>query len=349
MLTPNQINQIKEHLNRAQNPIFFFDNDADGLCSFLLLRRYIDRGKGVPVRSYPGLTGEFFRKVNELNADYIFILDKPIVNKDFFEEADKNNIPVVWIDHHEIDKENIPSFVNYYNPLFNKPKNNEPVTFLCYQISQRKEDLWLNIAGCIADGFVPEDYSDFREKYPDLSIDSKNAFNIFYQSDIGKIARIFGFGLKDRTTNVINMIKFLIKVKNPNEILEENSRNFSMHKRFEQIEKKYKKFLEKAMVLEKKSDKIFFFQYSGDLSISSDLANELSYRFPEKIIVVIYVTGVKANISIRGKKIREFVLKAIEKLEGSRGGGHEDAVGAQIKINDLEKFKSNLEKIINSP
>jgi len=67
MLTKNQIIQIKEHLEKAQNPLFFFDNDQDGLCSFLLLQRFIERGKGVPVRSFPGLTKEYFRKVNELN------------------------------------------------------------------------------------------------------------------------------------------------------------------------------------------------------------------------------------------------------------------------------------------
>jgi len=45
MLTETQINEIKEHLEKAQNPLFFFDNDNDGLASFLLLRRYIDRGR----------------------------------------------------------------------------------------------------------------------------------------------------------------------------------------------------------------------------------------------------------------------------------------------------------------
>ena len=346
MLTKKQVEEIKEHLSGAQSPIFFFDNDADGLCSFLLLQRYIERGKGVPVRAYPGLTKEFFGKVKELNSDYIFILDKPIVDRDFFEEAEKVNIPVVWIDHHDIDRKIIPNFVHYYNPLFNKPKSNEPVTFLCYQISQKKEDLWLYIIGCIADGFIPEEYSEFVEKYPDLSMDSKNAFDILYKSGIGKIARMFGFALKDRTTNVINMIRFLIKVKEPNEILEENSKNFSMHKRFQHIENRLKKLYEKALVIAKKSDKILFFQYSGDLSISADLANQLIYKFPGKTIVVIYVTGAKANISVRGEKIREAVLKAIEKLEGSRGGGHENAVGAQIKVEDLEKFRENMKKLI---
>jgi single-stranded DNA-specific DHH superfamily exonuclease len=35
MLTEAQLDSIRGHLERAQNPIFFFDNDADGLCSFL--------------------------------------------------------------------------------------------------------------------------------------------------------------------------------------------------------------------------------------------------------------------------------------------------------------------------
>ena len=45
MLTKKQVEDIKEHLEKAQNPIFFFDNDPDGLCSFLLMQRYLGRGK----------------------------------------------------------------------------------------------------------------------------------------------------------------------------------------------------------------------------------------------------------------------------------------------------------------
>ena len=127
MLTKKQIKEIKEHLEKAQNPIFFFDNDPDGLCAFLLLQRFIERGKGVAVRSYPEMDARYFKKIEELNADYIFILDKPVVSQDFFEEARKVNIPIVWIDHHEVQGK-VPGFVNYYNVMLNKPKTNEPVT-----------------------------------------------------------------------------------------------------------------------------------------------------------------------------------------------------------------------------
>jgi single-stranded DNA-specific DHH superfamily exonuclease len=347
MLTTKQVKEIKEHLNKAQNPLFFFDNDPDGLCSFLLLQRFIGRGKGVPVRSFPGLNKEYFRKVFELGADYVFILDKPIVEKDFFEEAEKVNLPVVWIDHHIIEKEKIPSFVNYYNPIFNKPKSDEPVTTLCYQVSNKKDDLWIAVAGSISDGFVPKFYGEFEKKYPELAFKSKKAFDVFYKSQIGKIARIFGFGLKDRTTNVINMIRFLMKVKTPHEVLEENSKNYMMHKRFNQIRSIYQKLLQKAILIGKKQKGLLFFQYGGDLSISADLANELCYLFPDQIIVVVYNKGVKANISMRGKNSRELLLKSIKGLENATGGGHEYAVGGKINIEDIEKFKENLKNLFN--
>ena len=359
MLTKKQIIEIREHLEKAQNPVFFFDNDNDGLCSYLLIRKFLGRGKGVAVKSYPDMNAEYFRKVNELNADYIFILDKPVVSPDFFEEAEKFNIPVVWIDHHDAQK-NIPSYVNYYNPLFNKTKGseqvqassstnrrrkNEPVTYLCYKIANKKEDLWLAVIGCISDRFVPDFYKDFVKLYPDLSVKSKEAFDIFYKSGIGNLAKIFSFALKDTTSNVIKMIKFLILAKSPYEVLEEGNKNKEMHARFKFIYRKYEKLIEKAKSIASEN-KILFFQYGGDMSINADLSNELTYLYPKKIIVIIRVVGIKASISVRGKKIRDLFLKSIEGLENAKGGGHENAVGGSIRVEDVEKFRENMEKLV---
>jgi len=336
MLTKKQVKEIREHLSQAQNPLFFFDNDQDGLCSFLLLQRHIERGKGIAIKSFPELTKDYFRRVRELDADYIFILDKALVSKEFFEEARQVNIPVVYIDHHEADERSIPEYVSYYNP---KSKTNEPVSLFCYQVSTRKDDLWIAVVGCISDAYIPDFYKEFKKTYPDLGIESDNVLDIYYGSQLGKIAQILGAGLKDKTTNVINMLKFLMKVKSPYEILEETNKNHSMHKRFNEIDKKYRKLLEKAIATQKDSEKVLFFEYRGDLSISSELSNGLRQKFPEKIIVVGYVSGAKVNISIRGKKIKEPTLKAIKNLDGATGGGHEDAVGAKVNIGDWENFK----------
>jgi len=339
MLTKKQILEVREHLEKAQNPIFFFDNDGDGLCSFLLLQRYLGRGKGVAMKSS---AGNYFKKVMELNADYIFILDKPVVSEEFFKEVRQVNLPVVWIDHHE--NSNIPNFVNYYNPLLNKEKTNEPVTELCYRITEREQDLWIAVVGCISDGTIPDFYFEFEKRYPDLVMSSENALEIYFKSPIGKIVKIFNSALKDRTTNVVNMLKFLMKAKTPYDVLEENSKNQTMHKKFNEIEGKFQRLLEKAG--ENVREKILFFQYGGDLSISSDLSNCLRYKFSDKFIVVIYASGEKVNISVRGKDVRELVLKAIEGLEGATGGGHKNAVGARVKAKDLEKFKEKFSELV---
>ena len=339
MLTKEQISEIREHLDRAQNPIFFFDNDSDGLCSFLLLQRFCEKGKGVPIKSFPDLSEEYFRKVHELNADYIFILDKPLVSDGFFEKARELNMPVVCIDHHDAGKK-IPDFVNYYNPTVSTNEKSEPTTYLCYQVSQKKEDMWIAVVGCVADKFFPEFYHSFRKEYPDLTIDSEDAFEIRYRSRIGKLTNIFSFALKDRTTNVVRMMKFLINAKGPYEVLDESQKNYTVHQRFVQINEKYQKLLEKAK--RGASGGLLFFQYGGDLSISSDLANELNYLFPGRYVVVAFVTGAKVNISARGLGVRKIISDITGDFRNSTSGGHEDAIGAKIMKEDLRKFKKRL-------
>ncbi len=344
MLNPQQVKEIREHLNKAQNPVFFFDNDSDGLCSFLLLQRFCEKGKGVPIKSFPDLTGEYFRKVHELNADYIFILDKPLVSKEFFDKAREINVPVVFIDHHDI-KNQVPNFVNHYNPLSRaNSESSGPTTYLCYQVSQKKEDMWIAVAGCIADRFFPDFYKDFQNTYPDLTIDSEDAFEIRYRSGIGKITNMMSFALKDRTTNVVRMMKFLMSVKSPYEVLEDSPGNHTMHQRFNQINEKYQRLIEKAK--NTISGRLLFFQYAGDLSISSDVANELNYLFPGKYIAVAFVSGMKVNISARGPGVREIVMDILKSYQDSTGGGHEDAIGAKILARDLGRFKMELMKAV---
>mgnify|MGYP001617908618 CR=1 FL=1 len=89
-------------------------------------------------------------------------------------------------------------------------------------------------------------------------------------------------------------------------------------------------------------EKAVFFVYSGDLSVSADLSNELSYLYPKRYIVVAYKNGSVTNLSLRGKNVRELLEKLLKKFENATGGGHEDAVGARIKTEDLDRFKELL-------
>lgn len=346
MLTRKQLGEIREHLENAKNPIFYFDNDTDGLCSYVLLRRFLGRGKGVAVRSFPGLDGGYARKALELGADCVFILDKPVLSKDFVESIDKFGLPLVWIDHHDVARDEFEKdFKNLfiYNPARNsgKDKSEEPTTFLAYKITERKEDMWLAVVGCIADHYLPEFVNEFAEHYPDFWGKVKEPFDAYYNTDIGRIARALNFGLKDSVTHVVQLQNFLISCNSPSEVFAEGPSNYSFRKKYLDIKKKYDSLLERARGIGK--EKFVYFEYGGDLSISADLSNELHFRNPGKYVLVAYKKGEVANISLRGKNVRGILERVLKSVEGS-GGGHEDAVGARIKGSDLGKFKEIFEK-----
>jgi len=345
MLTEKQINEIKEHLERAQNPIFYYDNDADGLCSFLLFRRFLGRGKGVAIRSYPDLNKSYASKIVELNADYAFVLDKPILSKEFIDEVNRLNVPLIWIDHHDMPEVKLDkNYENFlvYNPVKNKEKSDEPITYLAYKITNKKDDVWIAMMGCVADHYMPEFAFEFKEKYPNYwANDIKEAFDVYYKTEIGKIARALGFGLKDSTTHIVQLQNFLLNCKSPDDIFVETRTNSAFRKRYHEIKSKYDALIEKA---EKKArEKILFFEYSGDLSMSSDIANELCYKYPDKMIVVAFKKQGVCNLSMRGKNVKQMLDDLLKNFEGASGGGHEDAVGARIKADDLERFKELFE------
>lgn len=338
MLKPEQLAEIREHLENAKNPVFFFDNDPDGLCSFLLLQRYIGRGRGVAIKSLPDMDTAYFKRVEEFKADYIFVLDKPMINPGFIEAAEKANIPLVHIDHHNVPKTNIKY---YYNTFYESGKN-EPVSYLCYKIANKKEDAWIAAIGCITDSYLPEFIEDMKKQYPEL-IDAayKNAFDILYTTKFGEICQIISFGLRDKTSNVVSMMKFLMKAGSPTDLTEENPKTKSFLKRFKEINEKYQKIVKSAR--ENVSGELLWFTYAGDLSINQYVANELFYRYPHKVIVLAYTKSSIVNLSLRWEKdIRTATVNAIAQIEGATGGGHEHATGARVSKDKLDFFKEKL-------
>ncbi len=351
MLTEKQIVELKEHLEKAQNPLFFYDNDCDGLCSFLLFRRFLGRGKGVAVRSFPELNAQYAKKAQELKADYVFILDKPVISREFVGEINGMGIPLVWIDHHNVsDVDFSKEFDNFYcyNIAKNvgKSKSDEPVTYIAYSLTKRKEDLWIAIMGCISDHYMPSFASEFGERYPEFWGNGiKEPFDVYYKTEIGRIARALNFGLKDSISHVVQLQNFLISCGNPEEVLSEVNSNKSFREKYSFVKNKYDSLIEKAK--EEAEGKLILFVYSGETSMSSEISNELSYFYPDKYIAVVYKNGGVCNISLRGKGVKKILSKILGEFKNSSGGGHEDAVGARIMLGDVDKFKEVLENEID--
>jgi len=68
-LTEKEYSKIREELDNCKNPMYFFDDDPDGLSSFLLLYRYKREGHGIAVKTHPRLTAEFAHKIEEYDAE----------------------------------------------------------------------------------------------------------------------------------------------------------------------------------------------------------------------------------------------------------------------------------------
>ena len=342
MISETQLQEIRNQLESSQNPLFFFDNDVDGLCAFLILRRAIGRGKGVAIKSFPDLKKQYLKKVEELNPDAIFILDKAELSPEFAEAVEQKNIPMTWIDHHETKtSKEIIEKTFYYNSL----PEAEPTTYIAQKIFNRQEDLWLAMIGCIGDVYMPDFAEKFAKQNPELLSQKVSAFDALHSTEIGKIVRMLNFGLMDTITNVVTLIKYLFKANGPYDILEENQHTKQLHRRYAELNKFYNKQVEKAETNFNPKDNVLFFSYSGDTSMSSEIANKLYFNHKDKLIIVIFKRQEKANISIRGKGALKITKQAITNIKDATGGGHKEATGTMVPIDDLEKFKKNIAQL----
>ncbi|MBS3105206.1 DHH family phosphoesterase [Candidatus Woesearchaeota archaeon] len=353
-LSKTQIAQIRDNLDNCKKPLFFFDDDQDGLCSFLQLYRYKKEGKGIIVKTTPKLGTSFVGKVHEYSPDKVFILDLAVVEQDFLDEM---KVPVIWIDHHGPFERNN---VKYFNPRIANWEDNHPTSYMCHQVVQQElkasdashsSYLWIAAIGCVADWFIPPFINEFKKEFPELiEKPYKYPGDIIYNSKLGHLIRIFSFVLKGKTNDVLKCIKILTRIESPYEILnQETAQGKFIYKRYEQVNKMYEPLIDDVIkTAEKTEDKLVVFNYKDDkTSFTSDLSNEAIYRFPDKIILIAREKNDEMKCSLRSSKIILPILieKALVGLEGY-GGGHEHACGLNVKSHQFEEFVKRLREMV---
>ncbi len=342
MIPEKQLQEIRDYLKKTENPLFFHDDDPDGICSYLLLKKYIDKGKGTMVKMAPILDSTLLRKVEEYSPDYIFIVDIPIVTQEFIDSV---NVPVVWIDHHPPVK---LKGVHYYNPRLNEPKDKKPATYYCYKVT--KQNIWLAMIGCLGDGLLPEFTKDFIKEYPDLLDEDASIKKAIYNSRIGKLVEIFSFTPKGRTSEVNKAVNIISKIESPYEILDQTTpKGKYIVRRIKGLYSEYEKLLKKALA-EVPKEKVFFFSYATSKnSFTSELATDLLHKHPSKIIIVGREKDDRIKLSIRSSNI-DISKVTKDCMSNIRGyaGGHEFACGGNILKEDfpifLKRFKDKIKQ-----
>ena len=339
MLTSTQVTLLREELQSAKNPLFLYDADADGLCSFLLLYRMHREGKGIRITNNSKLDELVVRKVEEIQPDRIFVLDIPVLSQEF---VDAVKVPIFWIDHHQ--PQEIKN-VHYFNPLIKNPHAYIPTTRMAYQVSQNEEDLWIAAAGCLADWHMPDFIDQFIEKYPDWLPEKSDLAAALYQHPLGKLVKLFFFLQKGPSPEVRKSIQILSKIKSPQEIFQElSSPGKFLHKCFEKINQRYEEVLELAKKKVTKNKIILFTYNSSQWSFTANIANELSAVYPKKVVIIARAKSGSMKCSLRAQfPIARALEKALVGIEG-HGGGHPNACGAVIKEEDWPRFLENFKE-----
>jgi len=340
MLSNEEIELLRKELETAKNPLFLYDADGDGLASFLLLYRKYKKGQGHIVKATNKISVNQYRKVKEYEPDKIFVLDIPLMDQEFVDLA---NRPIFWIDHHHPQK---VEHVHYFNPQIKEQGIYLPTTRMVYQVVDSLEDLWIAIIGCLADWYLPVDLVPiFMEQYPDFVIKKIDLVHLIYYSKLEELVKMLFFFLKGKTSDVHQCIKVLTRIKSPLEILnQETSQGKFLHKSFSDFNHNYQILLKQA----KKSigrKRLFIFNYNEHkFSFTTELSNELSARYPQKVLIICRKINGEYKCSVRAKiTINKALEKALVGIDGY-GGGHPQACGAVIKEQDWEKFIENFER-----
>ncbi len=349
MLTKKKLIQIKEELDNCENPVFLYDNDTDGITSFLLLYKYKKAGHGY--RHQKHTTDEIeLGNIKRMNPDKLFILDVPAnkITQDFVDEL---KIPVIHIEHHIIGNE--LKRVKTFNPTVKNKKDATPTSMLCYNVV--KQNLWLATTGTIADWHITKETKEFAKEYPDL-LDAKikNPAKALFETKIGLLAKIIDFILKGPSSEVRKCVHALTKINSPEEILEQTTREGKeIYSYYKKINNEYESLLQRAVKNVTKDGLLIFNYQASDTSFTGELSNELLYRYPDKIVLIARRNNKESDIdaeircSIRSGKheVRTKLAKALEGINGN-GGGHARAVGATIRASDFDRFVEQFRKLI---
>ena len=331
MLKKEQLQEIRNFLKKSKNPLFFFDDDPDGLAAALTLKKSINRGNLVPLKVPPTEETIYFRKIEEYNPDTVFILDRPIVSQNVF---DRIKVPVIWIDHHEpLERFN----VHYYNPMVLDKDDNRSTSFWAYQVA--KKNLWIAMIGIIGDWYIPP----FIKKFPykRLLNNKKTPPAIIFDSDFGKLIGLFGFMLKGQTEDVKQSLAAIESIKTPYQILNQTTKHGKyLYQRYEKINKEYQMLYKKAAESDDKQEPYVFTYPSTKTSFTGILSNELLYRMKHhETFIIARLKDNEYRISLRGrtKPILPILKKVLLQVRGY-GGGHQLACGASVHKDDFIKF-----------
>lgn len=345
-ILPEQLAAFKERVLGAKRVIVFYDDDGDGLSSYLLVYRARggDNGSTIGVRVHASamVPAELaMRKIEENGGDLVLVLDKPYVEQAFLETCP---LPILWLDHHEPQTAQVAVAreTTYLNPRIEDDTDNRCTTHWVWHALGREQDLWIAAIGSISDWQMTDIAEVFRAQHPELLGDAKDAPHALFEQPFGTLAGLMQFNLKGDASDVRAAIKTFGRVESLEELIErKTSRAKLLWKRYEHFKQQYDVL--HAQIMRSLTDDPVLFHVFRDVetSFTGELSNRLLHEHPNKIIFLARDENGDVKLSIRsvGVPVAPAVKQALA-LSGARGnaGGHANACGGKINSDDFPRF-----------
>ncbi|MEM4755524.1 MAG: DHHA1 domain-containing protein [Candidatus Woesearchaeota archaeon] len=322
-------------LTGAANPLVLYDDDPDGLSSFLMVYKTIRRGNHYPIKTSPSLGPIFLKKISEHAPDLVVVLDKPLLDEAFVRGLELHHIPLLWFDHHE--KEPISStFISLYNP-HDYGITNYPTSQIIYYLLEDKRLLWIACIGTLGDWTLPLFIDDAKRSFPELFGQYTTPQDLLFASPWKKPIQLFGLVHKLPSPQYKKAVGLLLEVESVYELIDETTSHAKkLWSMVQSVQEQYEYLLSQAKA-QPLQDGMRIFTYEGNgNSFTKELSNELLYCFPHDLILVGRIHQGQIKLSLRSSNLplRAAVTQALQGIAG-HGGGHEYACGAGM---DVEMF-----------
>lgn len=161
---------------------------------------------------------------------------------------------------------------------------------------------------------------------------------------------MFSFSLKGKTSDAKRAVKQLGTIQSPEDLLAPQTKEArTIVKNYEELIKSYNELLEKAMAVKAENNFAVFSYYDDKMSLTKDLSNEVLYRKKSEVVFICRIKEGQARCSLRSPShinVRDAFRRAMAGLRGG-GGGHEQACGVWVDLEDFSTFCQNMETEIN--
>lgn len=311
--------EFLKNLKPSDNAKLFSHVDADGICSLVILIRFLKRRE--IILDYDNLNYQL-TDVPPITLDPAKVMIFTDLNSDTIYEYINESSLVV--DHHIFDKKPRGTF---YNPRERDHKLYIPASYLIYEIASELEGMedakWIAAVGVLGDKgeLNSQICRDFISTFDNIS-------NLQRVADF-----IYSVYLVDGNVGNDKMVRALLEAKGAEDILEDPYFKYCFDEVQAEIARAGKK-LEKDGIVR-------FVEVTSRYNIKSIVAAQILNKEPGIIVVAFSDTDGTCKMSLRtNTKVNlGIITKKAADLAGGSGGGHEKAAGARVSRSKFSIFK----------